>query len=339
MVTSKQLIAETASNGVSTMRAIVYYKYGSPDVAKLEEIDKPTVGDDEVLVSVRAASVNPYDWHFVTGKPYLMRMIAGLRKPKEKRLGVDFAGIVAAVGKNRTDLKPGDEVFGGGDGAFSEFAVARKSVVKKPANVTFEEAAAVPMAALTALQGLRDKGQIRADQEVLIVGAGGGVGTFAVQIAKSFGARVTGVCSTSKVELVRSLGADHVIDYTKEDFTRNGQSYDLILDTVGDRSYQDRKRALSPNGVLVEIGMVLDDVGVAFATRTIAMKLATRGGTKKMMSMLAEGKAADFATIAQLLETGKIRSVIGRTYPLSETPRAIAHVMEGHAEGKTVITI
>ena len=195
------------------------------------------------------------------------------------------------------------------------------------------------MAALTALQGLRDKGQIRAGQKVLIVGAGGGIGTFAVQIAKSFGAEVTGVCSTSKVEMVQSLGADHVIDYTKDDFTRNGEAYDLILDMVGDRSHKDRERALSSNGILVEIGAPMDDVGVAMVTRSMAMKNAVRGGTKKMMSMLAKGNAADFVTLAQMLETGKIKPIIGRTYPLSETPEAIGYVMTGHAEGKTIITI
>ena len=320
------------------MKAIVYYKYGSPDVAKLEEIDKPTVGDDEVLVSVRAASVNPYDWHLLTGKPYLVRMLAGLRKPKDKRLGADFSGHVVAVGKNRTDLQPGDEVFGLGDGAFSEYVIARRSVGKKPANVTFAQAAAVPMAALTALQGLRDKGQIRAGHKVLIVGAGGGIGTFAVQIAKSFGAEVTGVCSTSKVDLVRSLGADHVIDYTKEDYTRNGRAYDLILDMVGTHSYGEREQSLAPNGILVEVGAPMDAVGISLVSGSMAMKLAARG-EKKMTRMVAKGNAADFATLAEMLETGKIKPVIGRTYPLSETPEAIAHVLEGHSEGKTVITI
>lgn len=321
------------------MKAIVYYQYGSPEVAKLEEIDKPVVGDDEVLVSVRAASVNPYDWHFMTGKPYLVRVMAGLLKPKDRRLGVDFAGLVEAVGKNRTDLQQGDEVFGSGDGAFSEYAIARKSVAKKPANVTFEEAAAAPMATLTAIQGLRDKGQIQAGQKVLIVGAGGGIGTFAVQIARSFGAEVTGVCSSSKVDLVQSLGAHIVIDYTKDDYTRNGKSYDLILDMAGDRSNEDRKRALSADGILVEIGAPTDDIGVALVSRTWAMKLSSRGGTKKMITMLAKGNAADFVTIAEMLETGKIKPVIGRTYSLCETPKAIAYLMEGHSEGKTVITV
>src|SRR5712664_3464535 len=246
---------KTAAQG-GLLKAIVYSDYGSPDVLKLEEIEKPTPGDDQVLVRVRAASVNPLDWHYMRGTPYFMRMEAGLRKPKVTRLGVDFAGTVEAVGRNVKRFKPGDEVFGGRTGAFGEYVTVRedRAVVLKPANLTFEQAASVPVAAITALQGLRDKGKVQPGQKVLINGASGGVGTFAVQIAKSFGAEVTGVCSTRNVDMVRSLGADHVIDYTKEDFTNSAQRYDLILDNVGNHSMLENRRILTPNGRFVLIG-------------------------------------------------------------------------------------
>src|SRR6266436_3960825 len=241
----------------SPMKAIVYCDYGVANL-KLEEIEKPLPNDDQILVRVRAASVNPYDWHFVEGTPYVVRaMGVGLRKPKDTRLGVDFAGTVEAVGKNVTEFKPGDEVFGGKGGAFAEYVTPRadRAVALKPANVTFEEAAAVNIAGLTALQAIRDKGKVQEGQKVLINGASGGVGTFAVQIAKNYGAEVTGVCSTRNVDLVKSLGADHVIDYTKEDFTKTDQRYDMIYDLVGNHSFSERRRILSPNGICVMAGL------------------------------------------------------------------------------------
>src|SRR5256712_2882463 len=240
----------TAAQG-DRMKAMVRCDYGPPDVVKLEDIEKPTPGDNQVLVRVRAASVNPLDWHYVRGTPYVMRLGEGLRKPKVIRLGVDFAGTVEAVGRNVKRFRPGDEVFGGRTGAFAEYVSVRedRAVVLKPANLTFEQAASVPIAAITALQALRDKGKIQPGEKILINGASGGVGTFAVQIAKSFGAEVTGVCSTRNVDMVRSIGADQVVDYTQEDFTKNGQRYDLIFDAVGNRSVSDCKRALSPNGI------------------------------------------------------------------------------------------
>jgi NADPH:quinone reductase-like Zn-dependent oxidoreductase len=238
------------------MQAIVYCDYGSPDVLKLEGVEKPTPKDDEVLVRVRAASVNPLDWHYMRGTPYLLRIEAGLRKPKIIRLGVDFAGTVEAVGKDVTQFKPGDDVFGGKTGAFAEYVSVRESraLALKPANMTFEQAAAVPIAAVTALQGLRDKGQVQPGQRVLINGASGGVGTFAVQIAKSLGANVTGVCSTRNVEMVRSIGADQVVDYTKDDYTKGGERYDVIIDNVGNHSLLDNRRVLNPKGKYVLIG-------------------------------------------------------------------------------------
>lgn len=322
------------------MKAIIHQKYGESEVVELKEIDKPVVGDDEVLVSVRAASVNPYDWHFLTGTPYLVRPTSGWFKPKVQRLGVDFAGHVEAVGKNRTDLQPGDEVFGMGDGAFAQYATARKTVIKKPTKLTFEQAAAVPMAAVTALQGLRVKGQIRAGQRVLIIGASGGVGTFAVQIAKSYGAEVTGVCSTRNVEMVRSIGADHVIDYTKEDFSRNGQQYDLILDTAAHRSVADRRRALSPNGIYVLVGGHSNGRWLGPMTGMLKMMLPSpRAGSKKMLPFLATGNKDDLIVLQEMIEAGKIIPVIEGCYPLEEAPQALAHVGQEHGRGKTIITV
>src|SRR6266849_2973587 len=246
---------KTAAQG-GLMKAIVHCEYGSPDVLKLEDIEKPTPGDDQVLVRVRAASVNPLDWHYIRGTPYFMRLGAGLRKPKVTRLGVDFAGTVEAVGRSVKRFQPGDEVFGGRTGAFAEYVSVRedRAVVLKPANLTFEQAASVPIAAITALQGLRDKGKVQPGQKVLINGASGGVGTFAVQIAKSFGAEVTGVCSTRNVDMVRSIGADHVVDYTQEDFTRSGRQYDLMVDCIGNRSLSACMSVLTPKGTYVVVG-------------------------------------------------------------------------------------
>ena len=313
------------------MKAIVYQKYGSPDVLELQEVGKPTAGADEVLVRVHAASVNPYDWHFLRGEPFVVRMMAGLVKPKRKILGVDVAGRVEAVGTDVKQFQVGDEVFGSSSnsGAFAEYlCVPERGVVLKPANLTYEEAAAVPVAALTALQGLRDKGKIRAGHKVLINGASGGVGTFAVQITKSFGADVTGVCSTRNLEMVRSIGADRVIDYSKEDFTRSGACYDLILDAVGNRSGSDYKRVLDANGVYVAAA------GSPF--RSLWMVLT---GGKRMVAMLTKPNHQDMGFLKELLESKKVTPVIDRRYKLSEVPEALRYLEEGHARGKVVITM
>ena len=321
------------------MKAIVYTKYGSPDVLELKEVEKPTPKENEVLIKVRAASVNPLDWHYLRGKPLFMRLMGvGLLKPKNKILGVVIAGRVETVGRNVKQLQPGDEVFGGGEflGGFAEYVcVSENKLALKPANITFEEAAAVPIAAVTALQGLRDKGQIQQGQKVLINGAGGGVGTFAVQIAKSFGAEVTGVCSTSKVEIVRSIGADRVIDYTQEDFTQNGQRYDLIVDAVGNRSVSDYKRALSSKGICVIIG---------YSSPVLLLQHMFQGtwismtGSKRIGLMLANINKKDLVFMKELLEAGKVVPVIDRRYPLSEVAEAIRYLEEGHARGKVIIT-
>ena len=324
------------------MKAIVYEKYGPPDVLQLKEVEKPTPKDDEVLIKVHAASANPADWHLMRGAPFLARFEMGFPKPK-KRLGVDVAGRVKAVGSNVTQFQPGDEVFGDkfacGWSGFAEYvAVAENRIALKPANLTFEEAAAVPLAAFTALQGLRDKGQIQSGQKVLINGASGGVGTFAVQTAKSFGAEVTGVCSTRNVDMVRSIGADHVIDYTQEDFTKNGQTYDLIYCAVGNRSAADYKRALNPGGICVVAGFTTMShmlFQVVFLGAWVSMT-----GSKKIGAMgTVMPNKEDLVFIKELLEIGKVVPVIDRRYPLSETAEAIRYLEEGHAQGKVVITV
>ena len=332
--------AEAPNSGAARMKAIVYHDYGSPDVLRLEEIEKPVPTDNQVLIRVRAASVNPLDWHFMRGSPYVGRISMGLTKPEVARLGVDLAGQVEAVGKNVTQFKPGDEVFGDRFGAFAEYVSANeKSVVLKPSNVTFEEAAAVPVAAVTALQGLRDKGRLEAGQKVLINGASGGVGTFAVQIAKSFGAEVTGVCSTKNVDLVRSLGADKVIDYTREDFTKGGQRYDLILDMVGNHSMSDNARALTPKGNYVLVGST--DKGrwlgpVATMLKAVAV---SKFVSPNLLPFLANTNQADLTTLGDLMQAGKMKAIIDRRYKLSEVPEAIRYLEEGHARGKVVITL
>lgn len=322
------------------MNAIVYEQYGPPDVLELREIDKPAVADDGVLVRVRAASVNPVDWHTLTGTPFMLRMQAGLRKPKSEVLGVDFAGTVEAVGRQRVgEFQPGDEVFGGRTGALGEYVCARKAVVPKPANVTFEQAAAVPVAAVTALQGLRDNGRLQAGQKVLINGASGGVGTFAVQIAKAFGAEVTGVCSTRNIDIVRSLGADQVIDYTKEDFTRNGRRYDLILDNAGNRSWTDYKRAMSDDATLVLVGGPKSNRWVGPLGKCVKVLLTSLGGSRKVALFLAKVTKEDLGVLRELLEAGRVTPVIDRQYELSETAEALRYLGEGHAQGKVVITV
>ncbi len=322
------------------MKAIVYHKYGSPDVLELQEVDKPVVKDDEVLVRVHAASVNPADCALLTGTPYIVRIMGfGLLKPKNSVPGLDVAGRVEAVGRNVTQFQPGDEVFGQNSMAYAEYVcVPEDGIVLKPANLTFEQAAAVPLAAITALQGLRDKGQIQPGQRVLINGASGGVGTFAVQIAKSFGAEVTGVCSTRNVDMVRSIGADQVIDYTQEDFTQSGQRYDLMLDLVGNRSLSDCRRVLNPKGVYVSIGAQAGD-WIGPLTHVSKVLLSSLVGSQKMVPLLAEQTKSDLVVLQELLEAGKVTPVIDRRYTLREVPEALRYQGEGHAQGKTVITV
>ena len=336
--------AATAS-AAPRMKAIVYHNFGSPDVLRLEEIEKPVPNDNQVLVRVRAASVNPLDWHFMEGTPYIGRILFGfgLLKPKGTRLGVDYAGTVEAVGRNVTQFKPGDDVFGGRNGAFAEYVcvLENRAVVLKPANLTFEQAATVSVAAITALQGLRDKGKIQPGQKVLINGASGGVGTFAVQIAKSFGADVTGVCSTRNLDMVRSIGADHVIDYTKEDFAKSGQRYDVILDNVGTQPLLGFTRVLKPKGkyVLIGGGGPNDGRWIGPMARPIKAMVLSPFVSQEMGMMFAELNKKDLTILADLMQTGKVTPVIDRTYPLSQVPDAIRYLEEGHARGKVVITL
>ena len=321
------------------MKTVIFPKYGSPDVLQLTEVTKPTPTENQVLVRVLAASANPLDWHRMRGEPFLVRMGSGFRKPKNPKLGADLAGRVEAVGKNVTEFKPGDEVFGSvGSGGFAEYVCAReKYFALKPANLSFEEAAAAPVVGFTALQGLRDAGKIRAGQKVLVNGAAGGVGTFAVQIARSYGAEVTGVCSTRNLDLVRSIGADHVVDYTREDFSRSGQRYDLIFDTIGNRSALDYWRALSPNGICVSAGFTSLRRLIA---NMILSRLLSRIGDKKVTGMgMANVNKQDLLIIKELLETGKVRPVIDRRYPLKQTGEALRYLEKGHARGKVIITV
>jgi NADPH:quinone reductase-like Zn-dependent oxidoreductase len=325
------------------MKAIVYESYGSPDVLELGEVEEPTPKDDEVLIKTRAASVNPVDRHLMRG-PFLLRLMTGLRKPRDTRVGRDLAGQVEAVGRNVTRFQTGDEVFGVSRGAFAEYACARENkLALKPANLTFEQAAAVPVAALTALQGLRDKGRIQPGQRVLINGAAGGVGTFAVQIAKSFGADVTGVCSTRNVDMVRSIGADHVVDYTQEDFARSGQRYDLILDNVGNRSLSDCRRVLVSKGILVlngggSLGQN-EDRWIGPLARSIAALVLSPFVSQKVVMFLASINKDDLIVLKELMEAKKVTPVIDRCYTLSEAPEAVRYLEEGHARGKVVITL
>jgi len=332
----------TAAPG-NQMKAIVYCDYGSADVLKLEDVEKPTPADDELLVKVRAAAVNPLDWHYMRGSPYVMRLQTGMRKPKVIRLGVDYAGTVEAVGRNVTQFKPGDDVFGGRTGAFAEYVTVRqdRAVVLKPANLTFEQAASVPIAAVTALQGLRDKGKIQAGQKVLINGASGGVGTFAVQIAKSFGAEVTGVSSTRNLDLVRSIGADHVIDYTKEDYTEGDLHYDVILDNVANRSLLDNRRVLNPHGRYVLVGGGGRDAGnwIGPLAGPIKALFLSPFVSQEMGMFLAELNKEDLIILSNLMQAGKVTPVIDRSYKLREVPAAIQYLEEGHARGKVVITL
>jgi NADPH:quinone reductase-like Zn-dependent oxidoreductase len=319
------------------MKAIVHHEYGSPDVLELVDVDKPVPADNEVLVRIRASSVNPAEWHTMNGL-LVGRPQSGLLKPKEPRLGADFAGVVEAVGANVTDFNPGDEVFGGRTGAFAEYVSVRNAIAPKPSSATFEQAAAVPIAALTALQGLRDKGQLQPGQKVLINGASGGVGTFAVQIAKALGAEVTGVCSTRNVELVRSLGADQVVDYTREDFTRSGERYDLLLDIAGSRSWSEYKRVLKPEATFVIVGSQKTNRLLGPASHMVKVRLASLRASQKVVFFVAKLTRDDLHVMRELIEAGKVTPVVERTYPLSETADALRYLGEGHAQGKIVIT-
>jgi NADPH:quinone reductase-like Zn-dependent oxidoreductase len=319
------------------MKAFTYERYGGPGVLELKDLPEPEVTDDGVLVRIRATSVNPVDWHTMTGTPYLVRIQAGLRRPKNERLGVDFAGTVEAVGKDVTKLRPGEEVFGWCTGAFAEYAHASEDqFVRKPANLTFEQAAAVGVSATTALQQLRDEGKIQPGQKVLINGASGGVGTFAVQIAKAFGAEVTAICSTRNVDMVRSIGADHVIDYTSEDFTKGGPRYDFILDNVGNHSLSETRRALAPNGRLLPNGGGHSGGALGNLIKAHLLAFFVRQQARPAIKFQ---NPSDLVVLKSLVETGKIVPVLDATYPLRDTPRAVGHVGAGHARGTVVITV
>src|SRR5216110_1698104 len=329
------------------MKAIVYCDYGLANL-KLQDVEKPVPNDDQLLVRVRAASVNPYDWHFIEGTPKIMRaMGVGLRKPKDTRVGIDFAGTVEAVGKNPAtagQFKPGDEVFGGKGGAFADYVCPRagRAVALKPANITFEQAASVNIAGITALQALRDKGKVQSRQKVLINGASGGVGTFAVQIAKSLDADVTGVCSTRNVDLVQSLGADHVIDYTKEDFTKSAERYDVMLDNVGNHSLSECKGVLTPTGkyVLIGGGGASDQGFLGGLGKALWAMVFSKFVNQQMGMMMADANHNDLTILADMMQSGKIKPVIDRTYKsLAEIPDAIRYLEQGHARGKVVITV
>jgi len=323
------------------MKAIVYDRYGPPDVLQYQEVEKPTPADNQVLIRVNASSANPYDWHFIRGTPSFIRLFTGMRAPKSRRLGADVAGVVEAVGSNVTGLKPGDAVFGTAAGSFAEYVCApASSLALKPKNLTWEQAASAPIAGITALQGLRDKGGIQAGQRVLINGAAGGVGTFAVQIAKSYGAHVTGVCSTRNVELVRSLGADIVIDYTHENYTQGTQSYDLLFDLVGNNPLSASLRVLHPKGTYIGCGgggpdrRSMELLGSMLHTIVLAPFV-----TQKMPGLFAKVNTADLTFLADLMQDRKVTPVLDRTYALNETAGAIVYVEQCHARGKVAITI
>jgi NADPH:quinone reductase-like Zn-dependent oxidoreductase len=334
------VVVETTTHQDTTMKAIVQDMYGSSEVLELRDIHQPEIGDDEVLVRVRAAAVNPGDWAIMSGLPYIARPVYGLRTPKNGVRGTDVAGEVEAVGTSVTRFRPGDEVFGWCKdlgGAFAEYAsVPEDALEPKPTNLTSEQAAAVPMAGLVALEALRD---VRAGQKVLVNGASGGIGTFAVQIVKSRGAGVTGVCSTSNVDLVRSIGADQVIDYTQEDFTQTGQRYDSILDNVGNHSLSDLRRALTPNGTLVPNGGGFQNRWFASGGRVLSAKVLSPFVSQTLRTFIISPKQENLVVLRKLIEAGTVTPVIDRTYPLSETPQAIDHVGGGHARGKVVISV
>jgi NADPH:quinone reductase-like Zn-dependent oxidoreductase len=322
------------------MKAFGYHRYGSPDVLTLQDADIPSIGDDDLLVRVRAAAVNPWDWHHMRGKPYFMRVQTGLTRPKANRLGIDMAGQVEAVGGNVTAFQPGDEVFGFCEAGFAEYVKISKptQVRRKPTGLTFEQAAAVPVASGVAMAALRDKVRVRAGQRVLVNGAAGGIGTFAVQIAKAMGAEVTGVCGAKSVDLVRSIGADHVIDYTKDDFTRIGRSYDALIDLVGNRSLTACRRALTPRGTLVAAGAGKGQWIRPVAT-VIKLVVVSPFAGQRLLPFLYQPNGDDLAAVSELIEAGSVTPVIDRIHSLPELPHAIGYVEEGHAHGKVVITL
>lgn len=320
------------------MKAAIFKSYGLPEVMEIGEIEKPVPTDDEVLVRVHASSVNPAEWYGMTGL-FIARIGNGLLKPKDTRLGTDYAGVVEAVGKNVTEFKPGDEVFGARDGAFSEYVCVRNIVIPKPGNITFEEAGGVAIAAITALQGLRDHGKLQPGQKVLINGASGGVGTFAVQIAKALGAEVTAVCSTGNMKLIRSLGADHVIDYIKEDFTRSEEKYDLVLDIAGSRSWREYKRVLKPNANFVIVGAPKGNPVIGPLAHIIPLRLASLRASQNVVFFVAKFKCEDFMLLKEMFERGQIKTVVDRVYPLNEISKAMRYLGTGHAKGKIVVQI
>lgn len=319
------------------MKAVVHHSYGSPQVLQIENVETPHPEVDEILVKVYASSLNIAEWYGMTGL-FLARLAGGLLRPKDIRLGADFAGVVEAVGKSVSDFKPGDEVFGGRGGAWAEYVTVRKGIALKPARVTFEEAATVATAGLTALQGLRDHGRIQPGQKVLINGASGGVGTFALQVAKAFGAEVTAVCSTRNVECAYALGADRVIDYTREDFTRSGERYDLLFDVAGSRSWFACKRILQPHATVVLVGGPRTPL-IGPLSHVIGMRLASLGSSRKVMFFIANFNREDMLVMKDLLETGKVKPFVERIYPLNEISEAMRHLGTGHARGKIVVTI
>ena len=320
------------------MKAIVRRKYGEPEVVELAELEPPELTDDGVLVRVHAASVNRLDWYSVKGQPYVARAQFGVFKPRDPRIGVDFAGVAEAVGKDVTDIRPGDDVFGGRSGAFGEYVCVRKAVARKPANLDFEEAATVPVAGVTALQGLRDKARLQPGQRVLINGASGGVGTFAVQIAKAFGADVTAVCSTRNVPLVRSLGADRVVDYTREDFTQFEERYDVLFDVAGSRTLSEYKRVLTPRAIVVMAGAPTGSGLIGPLGHIAKMLLGSISASQKVVSFVAKLNRADLGALRELIEAGKVKPVVERRYDLSETADALRRMAEGHVQSKLVIT-
>jgi NADPH:quinone reductase-like Zn-dependent oxidoreductase len=325
------------------MKSVVYSKYGSAEVLEIAEIPIPTITDNQVLVKVQAVSINPADWHFMRGTPYLVRLQSGLLKPKIGKFGLDMAGVVESVGANITEFKVGDEVFGESMGALSEFAVfSQNSIARKPANLNFEEAAAVPMAGFTAIQALRDKAGVKAGDRVLIVGASGGVGTFAVQIAKAFGANVTGVCSTGNVEMVKSIGADRVIDYTKVDFFTGLDKYDVIVQTAGNYTLKQLRAALASDGTLVQAGDssgVKAVFGMGFVFGILKTLVISKLTKQKMPPFLAKRSKTDLTVLTGLIESGKLRPVIDRRYPLAQVAEAVTYLEAGHARGKVVIAL
>lgn len=332
--------APAAPDGAELIKAVVYTCYGSPDVLQLANVEKPVPEDDELLVKVHAVSVNPFDWHYMRGSPYVMRVGTGIGSPDVTRLGVDFAGTVEGVGSKVTKYKPGDEVFGGRNGAFAEYITAREDGARalKPANVSFEQAASVGIAAVTALQALRDKAKVQAGHKVLINGASGGVGTFAVQIAKFFGAEVAGVCSTRNVDMVRSIGADRVFDYTREDYTESGERYDVIIDLVGNHSLRANMRVLVADGTFVMVGAEQGD-WVRPLMRPINAMLLSPFVDQQIEMLLAEFSADDLAFLAQLMAAGKVTPVIDRRYPFAEIAEAIRYSETGRARGKIVVSL